>query len=256
MERAIDTVTKKLQSVLGGDLLCVYLHGSVPMGDFRLGWSDIDVVCLTDRGLSDAQARELVDLRQELLAADKTNRYYRSVEGIVTSAGEFIENSYAKAVYWGTSGQRIVSEYSFDACSSLDLIKYGRLVYGEDLRHKMAVPSPDALRDNVRRHYQAIRTHAVETDESIYSCGWLLDIARCIYTLRHHDIISKTGAGEWALAERICPEPAQMIRALHVRNDPLSAKERPEVKRWLRSLGPSIQRFADILERELNEQAP
>jgi len=40
---------------------------------------------------------------------------------------------------------------------------------------------------------------------SMEGYGWLLDTARCIYTLRHHDIIAKTRAGLWALKEHMPP---------------------------------------------------
>ena len=53
----------------------------------------------------------------------------------------------------------------------------------------------------VKNHLDIIRKYGTETDESFYSCGWLMDISRCIYTPRYNDIIGKTKAGEWALKE-------------------------------------------------------
>ena len=97
-----------------------------------------------------------------------------------------------------------------------------------------------------------IRKYAIESGESLYSCGWLLDIARCIYTLRYNDIISKTKAGEWTIKEHICPEGEQMLFTLQIRNRPLKYKEQAEVKEWLSSLGTSVQLFADVLDIELN----
>lgn len=255
MNSAIDNMVKELQSVLGDSIACIYLFGSVAMGDFKLGWSDIDIICLTKRMLSDDEAEELVNLRQKLLECDKTNRYYRSFEGIITSVDEFINNAYTKAVYWGTSGQRITDSYSFDECSLFELIKYGRLVLGEDIRDKMVLPTYEELKNNVMRHYRAIREYAALTNESLYSCGWLLDIARCIYTLRFGDVISKTKAGEWALEENICPDREQMIKTLKVRNEPLKYKDRDDTKRWLASLGPTVQEFADVLETELDRHS-
>ena len=107
----------------------------------------------------------------------------------------------------------------------------------------------------IRQHLSTIRQYARETDDSLYSCGWLLDIARCLYTLRHQTLISKTNAGKWALAQRLCPEPFQMEQTLAVRQNPSEALKRPEIHSWLTALGPSIQKFADILEKELEEHA-
>lgn len=70
------------------------------------------------------------------------------------------------------------------------------------------------LREEVIKHYHTIRKHAVKTNESIYSCGWLLDIARGIYTLRTGRIISKTRAGEWVIEQGLCPIEKEMIKTL------------------------------------------
>ena len=91
----------------------------------------------------------------------------------------------------------------------------------------------------------------MQTDETLYSCGWLLDIARGIYTLRTGEVIAKTKAGEWALQQGICPVEKELERALQVRRSPLLYRDQPEVKRWLCTLGPAVQRFADVLEKEI-----
>lgn len=252
MNKSINTMVNSLYSILGKNIVCIYLYGSVPMNDFQLGWSDIDILCIIKETVSDIEAEQLVELRQNLLKEDETNQYYRSFEGAIVSLDEFMKNQYTKVVYWGTSGQRITDKYTFDVFSLYELIKYGQLIFGKDIRHKLVLPTYEELKSGVRQHYQAIRKCAIETDKSIYSCGWLLDIARCIYTLRYNDIISKTSAGEWIIQEKTCPVKEQMLRTLQIRNNPSQYKEQSEIKDWLNSLGPSVQLFADVLEKELN----
>ena len=103
----------------------------------------------------------------------------------------------------------------------------------------------------MQSHYDTIRRYAVKTGESIYSCGWLLDIARCIYTLRYDDIISKTQAGIWALDKHLFPDEAPLRKTIEIRQNPLSFKDREDIKLWLKELGPVVQMYADVLEREL-----
>jgi hypothetical protein len=43
-----------------------------------------------------------------------------------------------------------------------------------------------------------------------------------------------------------------MLFTLQIRNRPLIYKEQAEVKKWLSSLGTSVQLFADVLDIELN----
>lgn len=252
MNRSIDVMVKSISAILGDNIVCIYLYGSVVMDDFKLGWSDIDILCLTKEAISDYEAEQLVDLRQNLLKVEEANPFYRSFEGAIVSIDEFKKKQYTRVVYWGTSGQRITDKYYFDVFSLYELIKYGQLILGNDIRNELVLPTNEELKDGVQQHYQTIRKYAVETGESLYSCGWLLDIARCIYTLRYHDIISKTKAGEWALKEKLCPEEDQLRYTLQIRNKPLEYKEHLEVKEWLSSLGTSVQLFADVLDRELN----
>ncbi len=252
MNRSIDVIAKKLYAILGDNIVCIYLYGSVAMDDFKLGWSDIDILCLTKEVVSDFYSKQLVDLRQDLLKEEETNPYYRSFEGAIVSIDEFKKKQYTKVVYWGTSGQSITDKYSFDVFSLYELIKYGKLILGKDIRNELFKPTYEELKYGVQQHYQTIRKYAMEAGESLYSCGWLLDIARCIYTLRYNDIISKTQAGEWAINENLCPEIEQMLFTLQIRNSPLKYKGQAEVKEWLSSLGRSVQLFADVLDRELN----
>ena len=103
----------------------------------------------------------------------------------------------------------------------------------------------------VRNHYETIRRFAVQTGANLYACGWLLDIARCIYTLRTGDVISKTAAGIWAVKEHIFHDDEALRRAIEIRENPLLYKEEPETKEWLAGLGSTVQDYADVLEGEL-----
>lgn len=252
MIRSIDVMAKKLYAILEDNIVCIYLYGSATMDDFKLGWSDIDILCLTKEAVSDFEAEQLVNLRQKLFKDEETNQYYRSFEGSIVSIDEFKKKQYTKVVYWGTSGQRITDKYSFDVFSLYELIKYGKLILGKDIRNKLVLPTYEDLKYGVQQHYLTIRKNAIKTGEGLYSCGWFLDIARCIYTLRYNDIISKTKAGEWAIKEKLCPEEEQMLFTLQIRNNPLKYKEQAEVKEWLSTLGPSVQLFADVLDIELS----
>jgi hypothetical protein len=169
------------------------------MGDFKLGWSDIDIVCLLEEPLTKKQAEELVVLRQSLLSEHPGNQYFRSFEGIITTWDVCLTQSKGTVVYWGTSGQRIIDLFMIDVFSKIELLKYGKLLYGDDKRDRIKYPTHVEVYNAVIEYYNTIRKHAVQTNEHLYSAGWLLDIARCLYTLKTDDIISKTEAGKWAI---------------------------------------------------------
>ncbi len=250
MLHAVAKMLNEISSRADGRVYGAWLYGSTAMGDFRPGWSDIDFVALVDGPISENQAESLLMLRQDMLRSEPENPYYRVFEGVIAGLDEYRSQSFRRLVYWGTSGQRITGHYKPDAFSLFELANYGMPVCGSKA-WILPAPGRDALAGAVRGHYETIRKFAVQTDESLYSCGWLLDIARCIYTLRFDDVISKTQAGLWALKEHLFPDEAPLRRTVEIRQNPLSFKGREDIRLWLKSLGPVVQQYADVLEHEL-----
>lgn len=250
-DRSIERMADRICGILDDKIHSIWLYGSVVLGDFRLGWSDIDLLVLTGGRITEKKAKQLVGLRQTMLETEPDDPYYRSFEGIIADVNEYLSGSFSTLVYWGTSGERITGQYHQDIFSLYELAKYGRSVRGEKDRSIFAEPSAADLREAVRQHYESIRRFAAQTDEKLYSCGWLLDIARCVYTLRHNDVIAKTRAGVWALSEGIFDDDEPLRKAHKVRRDPMAYKDRDDVKQWLKELGPVVQQYADVLEREL-----
>ncbi len=247
------TVTRMMNEIDSWVDGCVYgawIYGSVALNDFQMGWSDIDFVALVNEPISECQAKRLLMLRQDLLKAEPDNLYYRSFEGVIANLSEYRNQSFQRLVYWGTSGQRITDHYAPDTFSLFELAKYGIPIYGNKA-WILPAPGREELVSAVRRHYDAIRKYAVKTGESLYSCGWLLDIARCIYTLRYDDVISKTQAGIWALEEHLFSDETPLRKTIEIRKHPVSFKDREDIKLWLKELGPVVQIYADVFEREL-----
>ena len=250
-EPAIEKMSDEIAKILGENLTAIYLYGSYTLGDFRLGWSDLDILVLTKAAVSEEQAGRLVGLRQELQLNEPDCPFYRCFEGGMLSLCAFIGGLPDRAVYWGTSGQRITDGYGFDAFCRKELIENGRLLRGEEIRSRLSAPSCKELAENVRLHYESIRKYSHLSGESIYSFGWILDIARCVYTLRTGGVISKTAAGEWALKNRIFDGDGALKTALEVRKAPQKFFESAELRKEAAELGPTVQRYADVLEKEL-----
>lgn len=249
---SINTMTKKIVSVLNGDVHSIWLYGSITQDDFRLGWSDIDILVLTGKQITEYQAQELVQLRQFMAADAPANPYYSLFEGVITNLDEYLSGTFSRLVYWGTTGQRITDRYKPDTFSQYELARNGKSVYGSDDRSIFTVPGRVTLIEAVRGHYEAIRKYAQQTDERLYSCGWLLDICRCIYTLRNNDVISKTQAGIWALQGHIFPDEEPLKKAIEIRKEPMAYKDRKDIQQWLKGLGSVVQQYADVLEMELS----
>lgn len=251
MESSISIMAQRLSSILSNNSPSIYLFGSVILDDFQFGWSDIDILCLTEKPLTKTQADELVILRQTLLTEYPDNPFFRSFEGIITTWEVCTDHSNGTVVYWGTSGQRIVDSFQIDVFSTIELLKYGKLLCGSDKRVRIKYPSHIEIRKATEDYYNTIRKYAVQTNSHLYSAGWLLDIARCLYTLETDDVISKTAAGKWAIDAGLSPEPEILKKAVMIRENPMKYKNEASIQGWLTSLGPHIQVFANVLESTL-----
>ncbi len=251
MNTAINNMVNKIVSIIGDCKPSIYLYGSVVLADFKLGWSDIDMLVLTGESITEPQANELVGLRQAMLAGEPNNPYYRCFEGGMLTLDAFVSGKKDTAVYWGTSGERITDKYHFDSFSMTELLKSGMLLYGEDVRSELTLPTFSELSADVRYHYETIRKYVQKTDHSLYSFGWMLDIARCLYTLCTGKIIAKTEAAVWALENELCPTPDVLKYALQVRREPLKHKSNEQTFDYAETLAEPTQRFANVLENEL-----
>lgn len=239
LNEAINIMTNEIVLVLADNRPTIYLFGSVVLDDFKLGWSDIDILVLTEREISHKQADLLVGLRQNLLERYPGNPYFRLFEGGMLSAEAFLNRKNERTVYWGTSGQRITDSYKMDSFGMAELMDSGVLLYGDDIRERMIYPAYAQMRDDISDHVQYARKYGVIV-------GWLLDIARGIYTLRTGKIIAKTAAGEWALENGLCPDADAMQEAV------LDRKEAHT--RTGRSIDNAvIQRFADVIDEEFTD---
>lgn len=250
-QKAIVCMTSVISKVLADNQPSIYLYGSSVLNDFRLGWSDIDILVLTQKRISQSQAQELVMMRQKLLENEAGNPYYRSFEGGMLTLAAFISQESNCVVYWGTTGQRITDIYQLDSFCMTELLQNGQLLYGVDVRNQLKMPKYADLYNDVKKHYESIRKHAQTPNRSFYSFGWLFDIARGLYTLRSGTVTSKTDAAQWVLNNHLCPATDALEAALEIRKNPMAYRNNAEMLNYAETLGPAIQRFADVLEKEL-----
>ena len=241
----------EISRAVDGNVRGIWLYGSAALGDHRPGWSDIDVAVLANAPLTQRQAERLLTLRQELSERFPSDPYFPTFKGFAADAESYLGGKPTRAVYWGTSGQRIVDRCPEDAFAAEELAVCGRCVLGDGDRSAFRRPGRGEIVRAVRRHCEGIRRYAAKTSASLYSCGWLLDIARCVWTLRFGGVTGKTQAGYWALESGLFGDGTALKRALAIREAPLAYRDDPDTLRWLAGLGPEVQRCAGVLEEEL-----
>jgi len=123
LSEAIRTMADEIVSILAGNMPTIYIFGSVALDDFRPGWSDIDIAVLTKYEITGQQADALVGLRQVMLERFPGNPYFRLFEGGMLSLDAFLSGKNERAVYWGTSGQRIDDSWKMDSFGMAELLE-------------------------------------------------------------------------------------------------------------------------------------
>ena len=247
---AINTMAVSIYNILESVQPSIYLYGSVTAEDFRPGWSDIDLLVLTQEPITETQADLLLTLRQQLAQRDPDTPYYRAFEGGMLDLGSFLTNESTRVVYWGTTGERIKERHDFSAFDRASLLQNGQLLLGKDVRRHFEMPEYPEIATAVISHAVSIRQHG-KGARSLYAYGWLLDIARCMYTLVNGRLTTKTTAAQWALDEHLCPCPAELSMALTVRRQPELIRDEG-VLAYAEGLTEAIQSFAALLEKALN----
>ena len=251
---AINTMAVSIFNILESVQPSIYLYGSVTAEDFRPGWSDIDLLVLTQEPITETQADLLLTLRQQLAQRDPDTPYYRAFEGGMLDLGSFLTNESTRVVYWGTTGERIKERHDFSAFDRASLLQNGQLLLGKDVRRHFEMPEYPEIATAVISHAVSIRQHG-KGARSLYAYGWLLDIARCMYTLVNGRLTTKTTAAQWALDEHLCPCPAELSMALTVRRQPELIRDE-SVLAYAEGLTEAIQSFLNLLEKALGMQEP
>lgn len=249
---AINTMAVSIYNILESVQPSIYLYGSVTAEDFRPGWSDIDLLVLTQEPITETQADLLLTLRQQLAQRDPDTPYYRAFEGGMLDLGSFLTNESTRVVYWGTTGERIKERHAFSPFDVASLLQNGQLLLGKDVRRHFEMPEYQDIATAVVSHAVTIRQHG-KGARSLYAYGWLLDIARCMYTLVNGRLTTKTTAAQWALDEHLCPCPAELSMALTVRRQPELIKDE-QVLAYAEGLTEAIQSFLNLLEKALGMQ--
>lgn len=254
--------SKGLQSVLAR--LCegvqqvvpqasVYLYGSAATGDFSMGWSDIDFLVLTPQPMTLAQAEKLLHLRDVLREQTPDDPYLPLLEGGMLSLEAFLSGEITTCVHWSGAGEETLRPaHAFSAFSRWDLLHNGILLAGEDLRSQIPEPTWLDLRADVANCLPIVLRMG-KTMGRQFAFGWLLNIARGLYTVTEGGVISKTQAAQWALENGLCPDEDKLELALEIYQNPLAYRDKATVLSAAASLGPAIMRFAQVLQGVLSE---
>jgi hypothetical protein len=208
----LQALTSGVREALGDNLLGVYLRGSLAIGDFDPETSDVDVLIVTHRPVSDGEFESLRQMHDRLRAL--SNRYAPGLEAA------YIDAAAAKRFEPGQKHPNITSHDPFrwerlESNWVLDLWmarERSPAIYGPNPRHVIGEITGEQLRKSARRRIQEWAgwvTSVPDEDQE-----WLNErchqayvtetICRGLLTAHSGEVPTKRRAVEWAL--RTLPE--------------------------------------------------
>ncbi len=238
---SINTMAVSVGRILAEEKPSIYLYGSVTAEDYCPGWSDIDLLVLTETPIPREKAEALVHLRQALCQRDPDTPQYRLFEGGMLDLGSFLSGEETRVVYWGTTGESIKTAHDFSPFDRQSLLQTGQLLWGKEVRRHIDMPAPEELDAAAWRAIDGVRRHGCGR-RSMYAFGWLLDLSRAYHQLILHRPCTKSQAAQWMLDSGACPCPGELAMALAVRRQP-ELMDDPAMQDYAEGLTPAIQRY-------------
>jgi hypothetical protein len=207
----LEALLAGLQRELGEDLVGVYLRGSLALGDFIPATSDIDVLAVTERPITDAQFATLAALHAQIVGLPNPYANRMEIAYIDRAALKRFESGRLHP----TLGQGEVLAWSEHRNNWIlerwTVRERGVTLRGPDPRTLIDPIGPDELRAAVRARLRDWADWADQPDDP----DWLLPRAhkayvvetmcRALSTLACGELWTKPRAVAWAIAS--LPEP-------------------------------------------------
>ncbi len=218
--RAIEQLVKKISRLLASHLVGMYFDGSIALGDFDPGRSDIDLVVVTEDRLSDSAAAALAALHETLARSVPT--WGEEIEVFYVSKRDLdqhaVENRNVHSyVERGTGGLLRTRPFGLGGLVHLRVLsQHGITITGPDIR-ELVVPVPD---ERLRRFAvlgAENRLHLYREDPTLLArpgarAFAVLTACRMLHTFHTGNVVPKMEAARSAL-QSIDPPLANVIRA-------------------------------------------
>ncbi|ATP41310.1 hypothetical protein CSE16_15285 [Solibacillus sp. R5-41] len=189
-----------------------YLYGSISLGAFNDGFSDIDFIAVINRELTEKELTTLKEIHKELHSKYKkiildgfyiTNKDMESLHNGSIPSMRFNDGKFL--------GYTMFDKNSIDA---YQLKKYGITIIGQKIEEDSYTIDWNILTSNMRNNlntywlgwWRACKkfpsSNYIGLLFSLNMVEWgVLGVSRLYYSFKEKDITSKVGAGEYALKE-------------------------------------------------------
>ncbi len=124
------------------------------------------LITVLDRALSRDEAVMLLGVRQRLSSKNRAYDPILKLECAFLTLSSLNDGSYDRAVYLGERSERITDRYRLSALVRAELIEKGELLFGEDVKNKIARPSSEEISEDIEALVRRIESGRVRLDDS------------------------------------------------------------------------------------------
>lgn len=196
----LDELTTHLPAILGRNLVGAYLHGSVMHKAFNPKRSDLDLIVVTQRDLSEAQFGKLDTW---LAQVGKVNPWTSRLQILFLVKNELLVLNSSGCLYQfgilrrsGSDGNPIIW---------LDFLRDGKVLYGPRPESFLPEITPEIFLQALNRELGYLRQEISEKanskwrDVPMYRAYAVLTVCRILYSFSNGVVASKPTAAKWAM---------------------------------------------------------
>lgn len=210
INKVLDTYFKFIDLKLPDLLEAYYLYGSASLGAFKEGLSDIDFIAVINREAAEDDVNILKNIHQVM-----QRKYPRTtLDGFYIKVNDMESLNKRKNSCLRFNDGKFVGFTEFDRNSidAYQLKKYGIPIIGQKIEHTCYMVDWDILINSMRnnlntywhswwkgcKRFPSLKSIGLLFSLSMVEWG-VLGVSRIYYSFNEKDIISKAGAGEYAL---------------------------------------------------------
>lgn len=230
-----------LASAMPGWLDSYYFTGSVALGAFQTGISDVDFVAIVTRCLKEGEPERLKSIHRSL----HNRKLFSPLDGFYVTEDQLRPAGGATALRFNDGRFQGLTQFAVNSPDGWVLKRHGVCIVGRPPDKLPYLPDwehvANGIRENLDTYWRgwvngcrnicSPRTIGLLTRPDVLEWG-VLGISRLYFSLRERDVASKTEAGEYALQH--VPERWHPIlrEALRRRNIEIKPQYRSAFKRW------------------------
>jgi Domain of unknown function (DUF4111) len=207
-------IAAELPGILRGNLVGVYVWGSLTYDAFDEICSDVDLVAVTERDIGD---REFSELEAWFANKEKQNRWVRRIDMRFVIDHQFLDKTSHCCGFYHYLGKLTRHGSDGNPLIWLNVAKSGITLWGKDA--KLIAPSVsdrclnDALLLELNYLKEDLASNVGDRSDKafIHNAYAVLTACRIYYTARHRTLVSKDQAMRWAM-ETVPPQWRPVIQ--------------------------------------------